>query len=409
MRALVYQNMSWGGHHKYGMCLSQALAEQGVEVDLVTSRRSGAQSPDYQVHRVLHPMYAELWYLGARPVRYADRYLRHWLNFRIMAKLAVSQPFDVVHLQVLEAWPNLRALLWLCHRRPVVLTVHNVEEHWLAEQPRGLADWLRRAAYRLERSRLRRARNAVSLCIVHTQSAATALQGVSSVDPRRVRVIPFGPHEEASSCYISGDSVDAFRAELGISANDRVALFFGEIRRNKGLSILLDAWPDVLSLCPQAKLLIAGYPRDPSGFQRYAEQISSLGIGSRVCTLLKRLSEEELELVYAVSHLSVLPYLPSFLGQSGVLLTALAHGHPVVATDVGGLGELIRDTGAGVLVPSEARSALAAAVAQLLLDPDHCAELGSRALEAAQHRYTWARAAELTIHAYQEARRFFGS
>ena len=409
MRILIYQNMPWGGHHKYGMCLSQALADQGVEVHLVTSRGSPADSPDYQVHRLLHPMYSDIWYLRSRALRYLDRYLRHWLNFRAMAKLAVSHPFDVVHLQVLEAWPNLGVLLWLCRRRPVVLTVHNVEDHWLAQQPQSTADRLRRMAYGLERSRLRRARKAVALCIAHAHSAAVALEESYSVEARQIRVIPQGPNELPSPRHPAPRALAAFRAELAISPDDRVALFFGEIRRNKGLSVLLDAWPQILSRCPQARLLIAGQPRDPSGFRPYAEQISALAIGSRVSTLLKRLTEEELELTYRASHASVLPYLSTFPAQSGVLLTAFAHGHPVVASDVGALGEVVRDSAAGVLVPPEDPAALALAVAQLLDDRARCAQLRTQALEAIRGRYTWERAARLTIQAYEDAEQLFQS
>ena len=402
MKVLMYQCYGSGGHHKYGVCLSEAISEQGVEVHLVTARSSHARERQgLFIHPILLDMRPDLSYLRIRGLRYMDRFVRHWWNFRKMVRMAISSPFDLVHLQVFEAWPNLNDLLLLCHQRPVVLTIHNVEPHWIAQPLRSPADRIRMMAYRMERKRHERARQAVKLCIVHARSAANTLQERFSVDPKRIRVIPFGPHETPPPDVSSREDVAAFAKKLDIAPEDLVVLFFGEIRRNKGLHVLLDAWPKVLAKFAHARLLIAGEPRDAFGFAPYARQIAANQIASRVSVLARRLSEAELTLVYQLSHLSVLPYLPSFLAQSGVLFTAFAHGHPVIASNVGAVAEVIQETEAGILVPAEDPRALASAIVDLLSNAERRRILAENGVRALQQRYTWKTAAELTVEAYR--------
>jgi glycosyltransferase involved in cell wall biosynthesis len=88
----------------------------------------------------------------------------------------------------------------------------------------------------------------------------------------------------------------------------------------------------------------------------------------------------------------VLPYRS--IDQSGVLATAIALGRPVIATDVGGFGETLADTGAGLLVPPRDPAVLGATIAALLLDADLRARLAAAAAAAARGELSWDRSAE---------------
>jgi glycosyltransferase involved in cell wall biosynthesis len=84
---------------------------------------------------------------------------------------------------------------------------------------------------------------------------------------------------------------------------------------------------------------------------------------------------------------------------------AMAHGRPVVATDVGGLADAVEDGVTGLLVPPRDLPALRAAIKRLLGDPALRAELGANARRRAEERYSWAAATESLLALYAEVSR----
>jgi glycosyltransferase involved in cell wall biosynthesis len=145
------------------------------------------------------------------------------------------------------------------------------------------------------------------------------------------------------------------RAHLGVEGD--VALFFGYVRHYKGLDTLLEAWPRVTAQRP-ATLLVAGeFYEDPAPYRSLA---AAAGGEPRVRLLERYLPDAEVEAVFKAADVVVLPYRTAT--QSGVTHVAYALGAPVIVTDVGGLGETVKDGVTGYVVPPENPAALAAAV-----------------------------------------------
>jgi colanic acid/amylovoran biosynthesis glycosyltransferase len=90
-------------------------------------------------------------------------------------------------------------------------------------------------------------------------------------------------------------------------------------------------------------------------------------------------------------------------GYGVVAREAMAHGRPVVATAVGGLGDAVEDGVTGLLVPPRDPAALRAAVERLLADEELRQRLGAAARAAASERFSWAAATRATIRAYRDA------
>ena len=97
----------------------------------------------------------------------------------------------------------------------------------------------------------------------------------------------------------------------------------------------------------------------------------------------------------------MLPYRR--IDQSAVLLSTLAVGCPVVCTDVGGLREVVEESGAGLVVPPGDAPALADAIARILGDPALQQRLASAALDAVERIYSWDVAAERHEAVYRQA------
>ncbi len=143
------------------------------------------------------------------------------------------------------------------------------------------------------------------------------------------------------------------RAKLGLDGE--VAVFFGYIRRYKGLDTLLEAWPRVRERRP-ATLVVAGeFYDDAAPYRALAAKA-----GDSVRLLDRYLPDDEVEALFKAADVAVLPYRSAT--QSGVTHVAYALGVPVITTDVGGLSETVRPGETGLVVPPEDPAALAEAI-----------------------------------------------
>jgi glycosyltransferase involved in cell wall biosynthesis len=150
---------------------------------------------------------------------------------------------------------------------------------------------------------------------------------------------------------------DTARRQLGYKPDDRLLLFFGFVRRYKGLGQLLEA----LALIPEdlnTRLLVVGeFWESETGYQTKAEQ---LGIAHRVQLINRYIPNEEVGLYFSAADVVVLPYLEAT--QSAVLQTAFSFDKPVITTNVGGLPEMVQDGRLGLVVPPRDTQALASAI-----------------------------------------------
>ena len=160
-------------------------------------------------------------------------------------------------------------------------------------------------------------------------------------------------------------------------------LFFGFVKHYKGLDILLQAMPIVLKQLPELKLVIAG---DVYGDKHvYYDLIDKLGIKDNVELHFKYIPDEQLEEFFEASDVCALPYRTAT--QSGVAQMAFAHEVPVIATQVGGIQEVVIDGENGLLVPPEDPTALAAKIVEFY-EQGYSAKFKT-AIRKQNRQYSW--------------------
>jgi glycosyltransferase involved in cell wall biosynthesis len=345
--------------------LSSALAKRGHDVELLTSPSFFGRPPSSDGYRRNEVFFTATGRLVRRSPRSRLRFVLKGAEYlpslrRFRRRVAELDP-DVVHVQWLP-YPryDLRWFRSLQRDRPAIFTAHDVLPRRTAHQ-REL--WLEifRIADRV---------------VVHSQTASTELTAFG-VDPARLAVIPHPLFVPAAA----GDPEPP---------RGRMLLFFGLIRPEKGLDVLLRALPSI----PDTRLVVAGDPVEP--IEPYRDLAASLGIADRIEWRLRFIEESEIAELMASATAVVLPYRR--IESSGVLATALGHGRPVVVTDVGSIGDTVREFGAGLVVPPDDPAALAAACAELLDD----ASAAFRGVLAAR-KLTWDKAAEAHERVYEEA------
>jgi glycosyltransferase involved in cell wall biosynthesis len=145
---------------------------------------------------------------------------------------------------------------------------------------------------------------------------------------------------------------DLARKNLGIATNEKIILFFGFIRKYKGLDMLLEAMALLKDKMPDLKLMIAGeYYEDQ---KQYEEQIEQLGIRDRLILKTTFIADNEIKNYLCASDLVVQPYRNAT--QSGVTPLAYHFEIPMVVTNVGGLAAMVPHDKVGLVAEPNAAS-----------------------------------------------------
>ena len=336
----------------YDHSLASALARRGHDVHLLTSPflLGPAREPDgYRRHETFLPLSGRLL---RRAPRARARLLVKGVEYApsvhaSLRRLHALAP-DVVHVQWL-AIPryDVRWLRGVVGRRPTVLTAHDV----LPRRRSNARAW-------------GEALGLVDRVVVHSDRAVEQLTEIGAARRRLVRI----PHA-------------VFDAPPGRDVGEpagHTLLFFGLLRAYKGLDVLLRALPEVAEEVPEARLVVAGDPLEPA--RPLQELAAALRVADRVEWRLGFVPEAEVPALFERAALVVCPYRE--LDSSGVLATALGHGRPAVVSDVGSLGSIVREYGAGLAVPPGDPAALASACTRLLTSREALAEAARGARRA---------------------------
>jgi glycosyltransferase involved in cell wall biosynthesis len=271
--------------------------------------------------------------------------------------------YDVIHVH----WPFPLALLgWAAQRaRPacVVTTFYGVELRWVKTAMPFLKGFLAWAARRSDR--------------VVAISSYTADQLRELVDVP-IEVIPY---------TTSLPDAPAGTAPKQSSAPFTV-LFVGRLVERKGVTYLIDAM-SLLSVERETRLVIVG---DGPERGRIEQRVRERGLDRRV-VLRGQVSQDALQHAYAAADAFVLPAIVDRRGDTEglgvVLLEAMNHRVPVVASRIGGIPDIVEDGVSGLLVPPGDSAGLAAALERLARDPELAGRLGDAGYGRLRERFSW--------------------
>lgn len=160
--------------------------------------------------------------------------------------------------------------------------------------------------------------------------------------------------DEKKISVASLPALDEFRAPGQSARSGNRILFFGKVRKYKGLDVLLEAMPKALSAV-SCELVIAGEFYD--SFDKYRSRIRELGIEENARIINRYIPNEEVAQFFEQADVLVLPYISA--SQSGVARIAFSNALPIIASDAGGLSETVTENVNGLLFPARDSQALA--------------------------------------------------
>ena len=199
--------------------------------------------------------------------------------------------------------------------------------------------------------------------------------------------------------HFSPQDARDLRNELGLTEK-KVIVSVGRLVHRKGQDVLIEAMPAIIKDVPEAHILMIG----EGPYRSYLEnRVKALGIQERV-TFIGRIQYADLPRYICVGDLFVMPSRSRLAGLEVeglgiVYLEASACGLPVIAGDSGGAPDAVIEGETGLVVDGTSKSDVAAAVVELLLDPDRSKAMGIRGRQWIIQEWRWeiwsARFAEL--------------
>jgi starch synthase len=365
----------------------------GVHVEhLVAAMRGLPDPPDLDVHCFGPPRTDATGHAVPTGLQQANGALQALgIDVEITAALADA---ELVHSHTWYA-NHAGHLAALVHGSAHVVTAHSLEPRrpWKADQLGGgyrLSSWVERTAYD----------SADAVIAVSHGMRADVLEVYPGLDPAKVVVVGNGVDAQA---YRPIEAPDVVRS-LGVDPDRPYALFVGRITRQKGLVHLLAAAEQLPA--DAGLVLCAGAADTPAERKQVADAVTELrSRRSGVVWIEQMLPREKLVPLITGATVFVVPSVYEPLGI--VNLEAAACGTAVVASDVGGIPEVVDDGRTGLLVhhddadPAAFAAGLAARMAELLADPARAAVMGAAGRERVLAEFGWPAIAAQTVGVYR--------
>ncbi len=244
----------------------------------------------------------------------ADRIIVSLKNCMIRNQIIRKEKPDVVLLQASHSRFDWFFLRLINNKTNKILTVHDVIV------PTKSFSWNKKS--------LKRMYNDADRLVVHSETNKKQMVNLFGTDPRKITVIPHGlirghKNIEKKEC----------KKELGIKTDKKVLLFYGDMRKTKGLDIFLKSVKGL-----DCHILISGTPPYGETFEPYQKIIDEENLSATL--ILKYTSDEFRDVLFQASDYLVLPYR-EFYSQSGVFMQAIQYHLPIIATNVSSFEEYI--------------------------------------------------------------------
>jgi glycosyltransferase involved in cell wall biosynthesis len=379
------------GHYGiYVLSLCQALAEAGHQVLLCTNKahpdRHLSSKPAFEIHEV------EGGRLTFEPFdqKKTKSELYYWYGYfrnsyavlKGALKLARTRAFDVLHVTGTE-YMTLSLLLKKYSGKipPVVIEIPAANFGFRVFPGSALKRTYKMIQRAVFKRTIGREIRGISVLGEFQKEQLYVQLGLGSGFP----ILVTG--NAASMPSVELEKSEA-RRRVGLGGFDgTVFLFFGMIRRDKGIEYLFEATARLQG--NPFRVLVAGVPFDYSE-EQVKTLITAKSLQDRLVSKLAYIAEEDVPAYFYASDVLVLPYPKIYTGGSGPLIRgACSHGKPVIVTDVSEMGRLVKANQFGLVAEPENPASLAEKMAQFLaMPPQERQRMAANAFAVAK-QFSW--------------------
>jgi len=376
-----------GGIETYTLELARALGSEGHMVHIIAQNKGGllpeCTAKGITIHLIdfaEHP-FPGYWMM--------DRFIPiDDLRFSMAAAKKIRDLTDSLKIDIVEATDYFRTGFWyaLDRKTPFLLRLHG----WFFNRqdgrinPLGSLSLRERLLWQMQQMTIKR----VDVISVVSSDFANFASEIWKINNEKFRIIL----NAVDVLKFSSD--DSFTKDMSV-------LFVGRLIKNKGILTLADAIPKILDYCPQAKFVFAGKDMFLKEVGCMAREYISKKAPAAQIVFLGEVTPDELVAYYRKSSVAV---FPSFYESSGLAcLEAMACRCAIVASDVGGIKDMITHEKQGLLVPPGKPQELGGAVVRFFQDAalrESCAE---NAVQKVIKEFNYDNLVKNTLAVYEEA------
>lgn len=379
MLSWEYPPMMVGGLSRHVFDLTRYMVQLGLEVHVLTSHVEGF--PAYEVNQGVHVH--RLRTFQSREVDFMGWVFQLNLAMIDYAKHLIKNfgPFELIHA---HDWLVCQAAKTLKHQfqLPLVSTIHATEHG----RNQGIYSDIQRKIHHLEWQLTYESWRVIGC----SQYMEREIRELFQLPADKLDIIPNGV--DPSLIQVSKPDKEV-RSQFALP-DEKIIFFVGRMVREKGVQVLLDSVPEVLSTCPEAKFIIGGKGPMLEELKRKAQE---MGISDKV-VFTGFISDETRNQLLHFASATVFPSLYEPFGI--VALEAMAAGTPVIVSDVGGMSEIIEHGVDGLKVYPGDPHSLAVQITSCLKDEQWANELKQKAVEKINQYYHWQSIAEQTAGVY---------
>lgn len=360
----------------YTICLANSLCKEDIDLTLIVpSNRIVANNGRMHVNKWLPSKAKD----QSKPVKI----LKYFIFLYKTTFLAWGKDKAVVHFQFLRLKTDIFFMMFLrLLRIKVVYTAHNIFPHDSKKYDFIFNYLLYKTASKI---------------IIHSETTRKILLTTFKVRTSKLNVIPHGNFD----MYINSDPISRreARQKFNLQENDKVLLFFGQIREYKGIDLLIEAYRIVLKNEENIYLIIAGSTVSKEATDEYMRLVNSIEKQDNIKVNFNFIPKEEVEYYFMAADFVVLPYKQIY--HSGVVHVAYSFNKPIIATNVGDFAEFIIENKTGYLVNSQKPEDLADKIIYAFKNQNFIEEMGRCISELNKTNFSWAESAKKTKYLYE--------
>lgn len=362
-------------NNKYTFSLARGLKKAGIDIVVCGINNDNVSEYSDIVYLNIFGCYSK----ESNPFAKVIVYKKSWDK---VIKYCVDNKVDIVHVQ----WYIFSPLDLKYHKKlqrlgiKVVTTIHDL----LPFDKKIYDYYFHKKIYK----------NSDKI-ISQAESNKNELVTKFEVNENKIVYIPHGHYMEYAEMATKDESLEYLR----LPSNRPIILFFGQIKKVKGIGVLIKAMKYVVEKFPDVICLIAGKVWHDD-FTEYQKLIEEFNLQHNIRADIRFIKDEEIKYYFNAADFVALPYLKIY--QSGVVLLSYAYEKPVVATMEGEFLNVIKNNETGLLVKTNDAKAFAEAINWYLANPDKITKFGKAGKEDISKRLSWDNIASEIKCVYEE-------
>lgn len=353
--------------YKYTYSLANALKECGNDVELVIDDKKDNSYCKCKCHNQF--------LTSRKDIGKIKKLINYCTSYKFIVRKAAKEGFDVVHVQWFQFSPVDYWYLRKLKKRDIklVVSVHDIlpfnEKRYdmlFHKKIYGLCDQI----------------------IVQAETNITRFCELFPKDKQKVSFIAHGHFLDFANVYGKRES----RSRLEIPQEKFVLLFFGQIKKVKGVGVLLEAFGKLIQEHNDIYLVIAGNVWKDD-FEPYQKVIDKYHLKKKNLKCdIRFIPDDEVGYYYSACDVAMLPYLDVY--QSGVIQLAYAHEKAAIATAIAPFMEIVKDNETGFLCEPGNVGDLVASIKKAFECRARLEKMGKDGKDLIKEKYSWKDIAE---------------